>query len=109
MSILRREVLKCFKNLHRVRERVFEGDAKALTLGRDKINEEYRKNKIITDDAKISELIQISKDVEKELLTTVIQAKEIKPGLYKAEIRPEILRLENVPYKDCNESIDKNK
>ncbi|KAK4881995.1 hypothetical protein RN001_005314 [Aquatica leii] len=109
MSTLRLEVLKCFKSLHRTRQRVFEGDVKALVLGRSQINIEYKKNQDIKDINKINKLIETSMNVEKELLTTVIQAKEIKPGVYKAEIRPEILRLDNVPYKDCDELIDKNK
>lgn len=39
------QVLKSFKMLHRARKEIFEGDERALTLARHKINEEYRKNK----------------------------------------------------------------
>ncbi|KAF5285418.1 hypothetical protein FQA39_LY16672 [Lamprigera yunnana] len=101
MSKLRTEVLKCFKSLHRTRERIFKGDRTALREGRKKINTEFRKNRDIVDTAKINELLQLSKAVENELITTVIQAREIKPGVYHAEIRPEIVKIDNIPYKDC--------
>lgn len=38
-------MLQSFKKLHRARQEIFEGDERALTLARHKINEEYRKNK----------------------------------------------------------------
>ncbi|KAB0801815.1 hypothetical protein PPYR_04001 [Photinus pyralis] len=97
---LRREVLKCFKNLHRTREIVFNGDVRALQKGREKINEEFKKNKDVQELATINELIRFSEEVEKELRTTVVQAREIKPGVFQANIRPDTLKLDNIPYKD---------
>lgn len=42
---LRSRVLLAFKNLHRARLDVFKGDYQALSAGRIKINEEFRKNR----------------------------------------------------------------
>ncbi|KAF2885511.1 hypothetical protein ILUMI_20661 [Ignelater luminosus] len=99
-SALRQEVLRCFKSLHRARQLVFDGDYKALTECRIRINEEFKKNKQVQEVSMISELIQFSKAVENELKTTVIQAKEVAPGKYEARIRPETVKLDNVPFKN---------
>lgn len=98
--IVRREVLQCFKSLHQTRKQVFNGDIKALELGRLKINDEFKKNRDIKEPSKVLELIQLSKAVEKELKTTVIQAVETQPGVYEAKIRPEVVKLDNVPFQD---------
>lgn len=110
-NTLRQEVLRTFKALHQARKSVFQGDIRALTEGRKKINEEYRKQSHITDQDTIRELVNYAKAMEEELRTCVIQAREVEPGVYKAEIRDETTRLENVPFKEecCNNtSVKKN-
>ncbi|KAK9695590.1 Complex 1 protein (LYR family) [Popillia japonica] len=99
-SVLRHEVLKCFKSLHRARQRVFEGDQFALDKCRERINEEYRKYMHTTDVEAIKALLQHSKAVETELLRTVVQAKEVSPGKFEVRLRPEVEKLDNVPFKD---------
>lgn len=47
------QVLQCFKKLHRTRLNVFKGDEKALTAGRLRINEEFKKNKEVQNEEAI--------------------------------------------------------
>lgn len=97
-SGLRQEVLRCFKSLHRVRQSVFHGDSRALREGRKKINEEFLKHKQVKNVESIQELINYSKEVEHELKSCVIQAKEIKPGVYQATITENTTKLDNIPF-----------
>ncbi|GJQ68973.1 hypothetical protein Trydic_g6158 [Trypoxylus dichotomus] len=99
-SELRQQVLKCFKSLHRARQRVFQGDQFALEKSRERINEEFKKHMHITNVEEIRSLMDHSKAVEKEVLTSVVQAREVAPGRYELHLRPEVERLKNVPFKD---------
>ncbi|XP_066156656.1 complex III assembly factor LYRM7 [Euwallacea fornicatus] len=107
---LRREVLNSFKALHRARKTVFKGDERALTEGRKRINEEFKKQKHVQNETSIQELINYAQAVECELRMCVIQAKEVSPGVYQAEIREDTPKLENVSYKDecCSNLGNKN-
>ncbi|XP_023944952.1 complex III assembly factor LYRM7 [Bicyclus anynana] len=98
MSALRRTVLRSFKNLHRARLCVFDGDQRALVAARLKINEEFNKNKHVKDEDSIKAMVQFAEDVERELRTQVIQAREVKPGVFEAKITKDTLKLENIPY-----------
>ncbi|KAL4706621.1 hypothetical protein ACJJTC_009033 [Scirpophaga incertulas] len=93
-------VLQSFKKLHRVRMKVFDGDEKALAAARIKINEEYSKNKHVKNADTVMTMIKLADDVATELKTQVIQAKQIKPGVYKARLTEDILKLDNVPYNE---------
>ncbi|XP_063701729.1 complex III assembly factor LYRM7 [Culicoides brevitarsis] len=104
MSSLRREVLQSFKNLHRARLEIFEGDTKALTLARQKINDEYRKNKGTDSEEEIRKKVALANDAAKELRTNVIQAVQKEPGVFEAKIRESTLRLDNYPF-DPNAKI----
>ncbi|XP_070514725.1 complex III assembly factor LYRM7 isoform X1 [Cardiocondyla obscurior] len=96
---LRREVLRVFKKLHRTRLNTFEGDEYALQVLRDKINNEYRKYKNVTNQAAIEELNKFAQEVEHEVRTTVIQAIETEPGKVALRLTSDVL-VDNVPYKD---------
>lgn len=98
---LRREVLQSFKALHKTRQTVFKGDTFALEEGRKKINEEYRKCKNVENTSSIEELLKYAKDVENELRTCVIQAREVEPGFYQAEIRSDTVKLDNTPFNEA--------
>lgn len=100
---LRTKVLESYKLLHKARKTVFNGDTYALNEARKKINEEYKKNKHVSDTSSIEELINQAKAVEQELRTCVIQLreKENQRGTYEAVITKETLKLDNVPFK-CN-------
>ncbi|CAK1598654.1 unnamed protein product [Parnassius mnemosyne] len=100
MSNLRALVLQSFKKLHRTRMKIFEGDLRALTAARIKINQEYKNNKNVQDEQSIKSMIKFGEDVETELRTQVIQAREVKPGVFEAKITKETLKLENIPYDD---------
>uniref|UniRef100_A0A336M008 CSON005474 protein n=1 Tax=Culicoides sonorensis TaxID=179676 RepID=A0A336M008_CULSO len=104
MSSLRREVLNSFKKLHRARQEIFEGDERALTLARHKINEEYRKNKGTDSDEEIQQKVKLANEVAEELKTRVIQAVEKEPGVFEAKLKESTLRLENYPF-DPNAKI----
>ncbi|EFN89162.1 LYR motif-containing protein 7 [Harpegnathos saltator] len=66
---------------------------------RNKINEEYRKYKSVTNKAAIEELNKFAQEVEHEVRTTVIQVVETTPGRVELRLTPDVL-LDNVPYKD---------
>ncbi|KAG8597993.1 hypothetical protein GDO81_002451 [Engystomops pustulosus] len=50
------KVLRLFKMLHRTRQHVFQNDFRALEAARQKINEEFQKNKNESAPEKISEV-----------------------------------------------------
>ncbi|KAL5274629.1 hypothetical protein ACFFRR_000992 [Megaselia abdita] len=98
MSNLRNEALKAFKSLHRAKNFVFQGDEKAINGARVLINENFQKNKNINNEEEIHKLLKLAKDVENELKTNVIQAREKTPGVYEARITEDTPRLENVMF-----------
>ncbi|XP_015171816.1 PREDICTED: complex III assembly factor LYRM7 [Polistes dominula] len=102
-EILRREILHQFKVLHRTRLNTFKGDENALKVIRAKINEEYRKNKDITNQDTIKELNKLAQEVEHELRFGVIQATEKEPGVYALRITPEKL-LDNATCENVSSS-----
>ncbi|XP_075230865.1 complex III assembly factor LYRM7 [Lycorma delicatula] len=97
-STFRPEVLKIFKQLHKTRKIVFKEDSSALDAARKKINEEFKKNKSISDVDQIEEKIKLSYEVENILRTKVVQATEKKPGTYELRLRPEVQRLDNAKF-----------
>lgn len=76
------QVLQAFKSLHRTKDFVFQGDVKAVSGARILINENFQKNKNVTDETEIQKLLKLSKDVESELKSNVIQAVEKEPGVF---------------------------
>lgn len=97
--------MKAFKSLHNARKAVFREDELALEASRRKINEEYRKNKYVTDAQVIKELVKFSHEVEKELKSQVVQARQVRPGHYELRITPETEKLDNFPFKDVPEEV----
>ncbi|XP_076293539.1 complex III assembly factor LYRM7 isoform X3 [Lasioglossum baleicum] len=81
----------------------FQGDEHALTVVRNKINEEYKKYKNVTNSAAIEELNKFALEVEHELRTAVIQAVEKKPGVFALRITKDTEMVDNVAFKDCEE------
>ncbi|CAD0197491.1 unnamed protein product [Chrysodeixis includens] len=100
MSSLRSQVLQTFKRLHRTRMKVFAGDERALTAGRLRINEEFLKNKHVTNEDAIKTMIKLGEDVVTELRTQVIQAREVKPGVFEARITDDTVKFDNIPFDD---------
>ncbi|XP_047472582.1 complex III assembly factor LYRM7-like [Penaeus chinensis] len=104
-SELRRQVLGCFKQLHRTRLKVFEGDARALIAARQRINEEFAKNRNISDAEDVKKLVDFGHQVEEVLCKSVVQAVQKEDGVYTAKIREETTRLDNKPYNEMPESL----
>uniref|UniRef100_A0A8C5PR38 Complex III assembly factor LYRM7 n=1 Tax=Leptobrachium leishanense TaxID=445787 RepID=A0A8C5PR38_9ANUR len=95
----RRKVLTLFRTLHRTRQQIFQNDSRALEAGRQKINEEFKKNKNESSSDKILELVKIGADVELLLGTTVIQGIHTEANKIVLKPRKEAL-LDNMPYCD---------
>ncbi|CAH4035771.1 complex III assembly factor LYRM7 [Pieris brassicae] len=108
MEKLRHTVLKNFKSLHRTRLKIFDGDHKALTAARLKINDEYKKNKAVKDEEAIKAMVKFSEEIEQELKTQVIQAREVKPGVFEARITEDTVKLDNVMF-DENAELPKRR
>lgn len=53
-----------------------------MSAARIKINEEFKKNKHVQNEGSIDELLKVAQEVENELKTNVIQAKQKEPGVY---------------------------
>ncbi|XP_069703408.1 magnesium-dependent phosphatase 1 isoform X1 [Periplaneta americana] len=68
---------------------------------RKRINEEYNKNKHVTNSEAICEMIELSKAVEAELKMSVVQAREVEAGKYELRILPETRKLDNIPFQNC--------
>ena len=66
----RREVLKAFKQLHRITQSTFEGDARALIEARQRINQEFKKS---FPEEEISEKLKVANDVGNILKRQVVQ------------------------------------
>lgn len=60
----------------------FTGDERTLLAARNKINEEFKKNKHVKNTESIDELLKMAAGVEHELKANVIQAEEKKPGVF---------------------------
>ncbi|XP_037077370.1 complex III assembly factor LYRM7-like [Pollicipes pollicipes] len=97
---LRTQVISAFKRIHRVKATVFAGDEAALNAARSKINGEYKKNKSLTNETAIKELIQFSKECEDVLKKTVMQATETEPGRYTLRISKDTYMWDNAPYRE---------
>lgn len=76
MLSTRHRVLACFKTLHKARKQVFDGDNAALNAGRIKINNEFRKNKDVTDITAIDELIKTAEETAQYLKATIVQMRQ---------------------------------
>ena len=95
-----KEVLRLYKQLHRTADVVFKGDERALSMAHQRIRNDFNKNKNVPSDTSIKELIQLGKDCDKVLREVVIQAELQPSGNYRANIREENYKFENMPFQD---------
>ncbi|CAK8671247.1 unnamed protein product [Clavelina lepadiformis] len=102
-NALRSKVLAAFKDLHKARLQTFRGDKKALDAGRLEINQNFRKNKDITDPVKIEELITVAQDSANILRKHVLQLEQIEENKFRANITKDISFIDNTMYKDIPE------
>lgn len=73
-------MLNLFKKLHRAREYAFRGDVNTLAAARQRINDDFKAKKHVTDETSIAELIKCGEEIEKALRTEVIQTRETDNG-----------------------------
>ncbi|XP_065093701.1 complex III assembly factor LYRM7 [Ochlerotatus camptorhynchus] len=104
MSGLRREALKWYKTLQRTKDHVFAGDHRAIVAARQRIREEFLKNKNLTEEKDIKEKIKIARDVDVELRGSVVQAVKVHENVYQAKITGDTKKLDNVMF-DPNADI----
>lgn len=92
------QVLACYRRLHRARLKTFAGDTAALEAGRQRIRQEFVKNKHETDINKINELLSVGKDVEKMLRQAVVQGVyNVEKNSYELKVTKETLLQDNAP------------
>lgn len=75
-----------FKTLHRTRLKVFQEDDLTLSRVRDKINEEFKNKKHVTDENSIRELMKQAEEVETFFRTQVIQVEKKEDGNYSESL-----------------------
>lgn len=71
----KRDVLKAYKNLHRIVQQSFKGDIAALQEARKKINVEF-KNNIELENEGVNAKIKLVKEVSNIIQTQVVQAEK---------------------------------
>lgn len=62
--------------MHRTRQRVFRGDERTLAAARQRINDEFKDKKHVSDPNSIDELIKHGKEVEEMARTQILQAQK---------------------------------
>lgn len=98
------KILSIFKQLHKTRKTLYQGDEPNLAKARAKINEEFKKHKLTQNEDGIPELIAVAKDVEYFYRTRVVQAVPTEDGKHSKFIWPRcnsqvsILFLENFSF-----------
>ncbi|CAI6345928.1 unnamed protein product [Macrosiphum euphorbiae] len=104
---VRKKVLTTFKLVHRARLLCFKNDNQMLSAAKHQINEEFKKNKTVSDPVVVQKLITFAQDVEHELLTQVVQAERVNETKFKLNLDPERHTLENIPYAELDDETYK--
>ena len=99
MSV-RSQVLGLYKQLHRTAQTVFAGDPVALSAAREKIYADFAKNKGVTSETSLKELVALAADVRVILEKQVVQAQVTDRGTYKLKLRDEHQRWDNTEFRD---------
>ena len=76
---------------------MFSGDSVALEAGKQRIRQEFSKNRHEVDPKKIAELIQIAEDTERILRCHVVQGVQTNDGNYQLKITRDTALEENAP------------
>ncbi|XP_065567114.1 complex III assembly factor LYRM7-like [Artemia franciscana] len=88
-------VFSCYKMLFRTTKIVFNGDIAALDASRQKIREEFNKNRFLSDEKAIRDLLKVGRDADEFLRRCIVQAEEVKENHYVARIRDETILQDN--------------
>lgn len=91
-------LLSIFKKLHRVRQRAFKNDNHGLSVCRERINEGFRKNKNVSDEAEIYKLFKTAEEVETVMKTQLVQLEQVKENTFRMHIRDETYMRPNIPF-----------
>ncbi|XP_071825567.1 complex III assembly factor LYRM7-like isoform X2 [Apostichopus japonicus] len=97
LSRPRKEVIKCFRTLHRTRLEVFRGDNRALTEARKRINDEFTKNRSEEDPEKIKDMLKVAEDVNKLLRMTVVQGVMKENNRIELKVTKDTVLLDSPP------------
>jgi len=95
-----RESIVLYKSLHRTVQKVFRGDVPAMLAARDKVCEEFNKNRNVKSETSIAELINQGREVQKILDQSVVQIKQKDEEKFHMNIRDETYMFENNPFRD---------
>ena len=101
--MLHMKVLAAFKDLHKARLEVFQGDEKALKAGQIEINQQFRKNLHVKNPEVIEELISVAQDSVKILRQHFVQIEQVGENQYRANITKDTYKLDNTEYRDVPE------
>lgn len=93
------QALKLYKQLHRTSQRVFQGDPVALSQFYLKLREEYDKNRHVSNENSVNELLKFGQDVNTVLSKKVVQLEKVDEARYKANLRPEFDFGTNTPFR----------
>ncbi|XP_026815531.1 complex III assembly factor LYRM7 [Rhopalosiphum maidis] len=104
---IRKKVLTTFKLVHKARLLCFKNDIQMLNAAKHQINEEFKKNKTVTDPVVVQNLITFAQDVEHELRTQVVQAERVNEKKFKLNLDPERHTMENIPYVELDDETYK--
>ena len=93
--------LKLYKTLNRTIEKVFQNDLVGINMANIEIRKEFDKNRNVTSENALKELIEHGYGVNYVLDKKVLQLQQMdKKGRYKANIRPDMEFGINTPYRD---------
>jgi len=95
-----REAVILYKSLHRTIQRVFRGDMPAMLAARDKVCEEFSKNKHVKSQSSVAELLNQGKEVQKILSQSVVQIERKTEDNFQMNIRDDTYMFENNPFRD---------
>eukprot|EP00090_Calanus_glacialis_P045561 TRINITY_DN853_c0_g1_i1.p1 TRINITY_DN853_c0_g1~~TRINITY_DN853_c0_g1_i1.p1 ORF type:complete len:126 (-),score=38.81 TRINITY_DN853_c0_g1_i1:76-453(-) len=95
-----REALILYKTLHRTVQKVFRGDMPAMLAARDKVCEEFTKNRNVQSETSIAELVNQGYEVQKILDQSVVQLQKKDEEKFQMNIRDETYMFENNPFRD---------
>lgn len=88
----RLKVLGLYKRLYRTRNQIFQDDSITLNKSLERLRNDFRLNKDITDQKSIDKLIKTGKEVDRILRTQVLQTtKTEKDNVYKLKVKDYML------------------
>ena len=95
------QALKLYKTLNRTIQKVFRNDPTGISMANFELRKEFDKNRGVTSENVLKELIQYGYEVNYVLDKKVLQLQQMdETGRYKANIRPDMEFGVDTPYRD---------